>query len=159
MQVNAVAPGLFMVSQPSTPAATAVRVAPDGSHTPVPLFSCARLVPDRPESLSCLPEPIRLEGDAVYVSFYVTGFHGANSTNVKALINGMPVPVAYAGPQGSPGLEQINVRLLPELQRSGFVGNFGGVYQRVGYVTLSIDGVVANSAMITFTCAAGPTSC
>jgi uncharacterized protein (TIGR03437 family) len=68
MQVNAVAPGIFMVSQPSTPAATAVRVAPDGRQTPVPVFSCSRPVP-----LSCGPEPIRLEGDPIYMSFYGTG--------------------------------------------------------------------------------------
>lgn len=159
MQVNAVAPGLFMVSQPSTPAATAVRVAPSGRQTPVPLFSCSRPVPEQPEALSCLPEPIRLEGDPVYVSFCGTGFHGASWTNVKAMINGVPVPVTYAGPQGTPGLDQINIRVLPELQRTGLVGNFGGVYQRLGYVTLSIDGVVANAVLITFTCAAGPSSC
>jgi hypothetical protein len=159
MQVKAVAPGLFMVSQPSTPAATAVRVAPDGSQTPVPVFSCSRPVPERPEAFSCGPEPIRLEGDPIYVSFYGTGFHGANSTNVKAVINGVPVPVTYAGPQGTPGLDQINIRLLPELRRSGFVGNFGGVYQRLGFVTLSMDGVVANSVLITFACAAGPSNC
>ncbi len=34
-----------------------------------------------------------------------------------------PPKISYAGPQGTPGLDQINIRLLPELQRTVFVGN------------------------------------
>ena len=41
MQVDAVAPGLFMVSHANaTPNALAVRVAADGRQTPVPVFNC-----------------------------------------------------------------------------------------------------------------------
>jgi len=46
--------------------------------------------------------------------------------------------VLYAGPQGTPGLDQINIRLLPY-----------EVLENLGYeVILSIDGVAANSAFI-----------
>ena len=33
------------------------------------------------------------------------------------------------------------------------------VYRRLGYVALTIDGVLANSALITFTCGGGPSNC
>jgi len=51
------------------------------------------------------------------------------------------VPVLYAGPQGTPGLDQINVRIWPEL-RASTMPLF------IGFVTLSIDGIVANSAWL-----------
>ncbi|MGH8247019.1 MAG: FG-GAP-like repeat-containing protein, partial [Gammaproteobacteria bacterium] len=137
MQVNAVAPGLFMVDhREGTPAAVGVRVASDGSQTPVPVFMC--------EGLSCRPSVIPLAGDPVYLSFFGTGFRGATSTKVTGSINGVPVPVTYAGPQGTPGLDQIDIQLPPEL-REAWLGWTGQ-----GWLTLSIDGVVANGALIRF---------
>jgi uncharacterized protein (TIGR03437 family) len=136
MQVDPVAPGLFMVShENSTPAALAVRAAPNGQQTPVPVFNCF----GPPGSvLSCGPAPIRLAGDPIYLSFYATGFRGATVGNVTASINGLPLPVEYAGPQGTPGIDQINVRL--SLPPSGNISP--------GFLTLAIDGVVANAALL-----------
>jgi uncharacterized protein (TIGR03437 family) len=114
--VEAVAPGVFILPRARTPAATAVRAAGDGSHTAVPLFTCSDPIAAQPEALSCRPVPVALDGDPIYISFYGTGFRGANSTKVACSINGVPVPVSYAGPQGTPGVDQINVRLDPELQ-------------------------------------------
>ena len=137
MQVNTVAPGLFMVDhREGTPAAVGVRVASDGSQTPVSVFIC--------EGLSCRPTVIPLSGDPIYLSFFGTGFRGATSTKVTGSINGVPVPVTYAGPQGTPGLDQINIRLLPEL-REAWLGWTGQ-----GWLTLNIDGVVANAVLIRF---------
>jgi len=140
MQVDAVAPGLFMVSHPNvTPAATAVRVESDGSQTPIPVFRCFSPTPG---SSSCGPAPVPLSGEQpVYLSFYGTGFRGATAANVTCSINGVRLPVVYAGPQGTPGLDQINVRVWPEL-RAGSMPLF------MGFVVLSIDGVVANSAWV-----------
>jgi len=140
MQVDAVAPGLFMVSHPNvTPAATAVRVESDGSQTPIPVFRCFSPTPG---SSSCGPAPVPLSGEQpVYLSFYGTGFRGATEANVTCSINGVRLPVVYAGPQGTPGLDQINVRVWPEL-RAGSMPLF------MGFVVLSIDGVVANSAWV-----------
>ncbi len=135
MQVDAVAPALFMVFHPnSTPAALGVRVAADGQHTPVPVFNC--FGPPGANPVSCGPATIRLVGDPVYVSFYATGFRGADSSNVTASINGVRLPIEYAGPQGTPGLDQINVRLLPEAAGP------------LAFVTIAIDGVVANTALL-----------
>jgi uncharacterized protein (TIGR03437 family) len=148
MQVDAVAPALFLVNRPdpftegsgpAVPAALAVRVAPDGGQTPIPVFMC----PPSPGA-RCFPVAIPLPptGDPTYLSFFGTGFRGANPLNVICTINGVRVPVEYAGPQGMPGLDQINIRLLPAVR--GQPPFFGG------NVTISIDGVPANGAWLQF---------
>lgn len=148
MQVDAVAPALFLVNRPdpfteesgvAVPAALAVRVAPDGRQTPVPVFMC----PPFPGA-GCGPVPIPLPpaGDPTYVSFFGTGFRGANPVNVICTINGVRVPVEFAGPQGTPGLDQINVRLLPEVR--------GQPPFSFGIVTIGIDGVPANGTWLQF---------
>ena len=138
MQVDAVAPGLFMVSPGRLiPAATGVLVEAGGAQVPMPLFTCAPSA----AGVSCEPSPIRLStaGDRpIYLSFFGTGFRGANPDNVTCSISGVRVPVSYAGPQGTPGLDQINIRLLPY-----------EVLENLGYeVILSIDGVAANAVFI-----------
>jgi uncharacterized protein (TIGR03437 family) len=136
MQVDAVAPALFMVSHAnSTPAALGVRVAADGQQTPVAVFNC--FGPPGVSPFSCNPAPIRPAGDPVYLSFYATGFGGADSSNFIASVNGVRLPVTYAGPQGTPGVDQINVRLLPETALGP-----------QAFVTIAIDGGVANTALL-----------
>jgi uncharacterized protein (TIGR03437 family) len=137
MQVDPVAPGLFMASPGVlVPAATAVLVEHNGAQIPVPVFTCSPSA----EGISCelAPIPLSAAGDRpIYLSFYGTGFRGANASNVTCSISGVRVPVVYAGPQGTPGLDQINIRLLPE------------VFPNMGYeVIISIDGVAANTAYI-----------
>jgi uncharacterized protein (TIGR03437 family) len=150
LEVDAVAPALFTVShtsrylEPVLAAATAVRVAPDGSQTPVPVFRCFSPNPDQLELLSCESIPIPLRGDPVYLSFYGTGFRGADLTKVRCTINGMSVPVVYAGPHGTQGVDQINVRLGPELLVIP-----GGV-TLPARVTLSLDGAFANEVQFSF---------
>jgi uncharacterized protein (TIGR03437 family) len=148
MQVDAVAPALFIAFPPGDyegfstslpiPAYTGVRVASDGQQTPLPVNECPRAGGGQ----CFFPIPLRPTGDVVYLSFYGTGFRGANPVNVTCAINGVQVPVEYAGPQGKPGLDQINVRLLPEVRGQPPIG--------IGYVTIGIDGVVANFAGLFF---------
>jgi len=141
MQVDALAPGLFLVSHsPAVPAATAVRIEPGGTQIPVPVFSCS--------GASCKAEPIPLStaGDRpIYLSFYGTGFLGANADNVTCSIYGLQLPVLYSGPQGTRGLDQINIRLLSELlqEDEGQLYGPGPVT-----VTFWINGVVSNSVVI-----------
>jgi hypothetical protein len=148
MQVDAVAPALFLVNHPDRfieesgwpmPDAVAVRVAPDGRQTPLPVFTCLGFTGAR-----CGPVPIPLPptGDPIYVSFFGTGFQGANPVNVVCTINGVRVPVEYAGPQGTPGVDQITIRLLPQVR--------GQPPFSLGIVTISIDGVPANGAWLQF---------
>ena len=71
-----------------------------------------------------------------------TGFRGANPINVICTIDGVRVPVEYAGPQETPGLDQINIRLTPEVR--------GQPPIPFGIVTISFDGVPANGAWLQF---------
>ncbi len=144
LQLESVAPALFMTPREYRgAAATAVRVAPDGSQTPVPVFTCSG-PPDRPEVLSCQRVPIPLAADPVYLSLYGTGFRGANTTKVRCLMNGIPMPVSYAGPQAMPGVDQINVRLSPEL----LLAHVSSGQTASVEVLLSIDDVDANAVWI-----------
>jgi uncharacterized protein (TIGR03437 family) len=128
MQVNAVAPGVFVIDGLipfPRPAAHAIRVEPDGSQTTLPLVNCT---PDR----FCFP--LRLpERDArpIYVTLFATGFRDATASRVTCTSNGQPLTVEYAGPQVTPGVEQINVR-VPAEQRD------------LGTIVCSIDAVVTN---------------
>jgi uncharacterized protein (TIGR03437 family) len=58
----------------------------------------------------------------VFLTLYGTGIrnHGNSSDDVLVTINGVSVPVFYAGPQNQyAGLDQINVPLLLSLRGSG----------------------------------------
>jgi uncharacterized protein (TIGR03437 family) len=141
LQVSMVAPALFILSR-YTPAATAVSVAPDSSQTPATVFTCLR-PPNQPEVQSCDPTPILLNKDPIYLSFYGTGFRGADATKVACLMNDLSMAVTYAGPQGTPGVDQINVRLSPAL----LAGTPTGAATWVE-VVLGLDDVQANKAWI-----------
>jgi uncharacterized protein (TIGR03437 family) len=140
LNVNSVAPGLFLVAYNyGPPAGSAIRVEADGTQVPFPLYTCA--TSDTGRYCDFSPIPLSTAGHRpIYVSFYGTGFHGATTANVSCEINGVQVPVVYAGPQETPGVDQINVRLLPKIL-DGFVGETMSVVIRV-------DGVPANSALI-----------
>lgn len=81
MQVDAVAPGLFTAE--GWPVFTGVLVEPDGAQVPVGVPEC---VPD----WGCWPSPIPLStaGDRpIYLTFYGTGFRGANTNNVTCRVH------------------------------------------------------------------------
>ena len=97
--IQTLAPAFFTVdgTGAGAAAATAVRVLPNGTEIPVPVFSCS--------NGRCNTLPIDLSQGPVYLSLYGTGFRH-RSTNP----NGVPlagcqiqnqIPIAsYAGPQG-----------------------------------------------------------
>ena len=135
VQIDAVAPALFMAS-PNTqiPAATSILVKPSGDIVSIPVFTCAG-----EGACQLAPIPLSTADGPIYLSFYATGFRGASSDNVTCTINNSAVPVLYAGPQATPGVDQINVRLLPEIHST-----FANAYE----VVIRIDGVAANTAML-----------
>lgn len=140
VEVASTAPGLFLMSYSyGPPAATAVRVEPDGTQVPLPVYTCASSATRLPCEFA--PIPLTAAGDRpIYVSLFGTGFHEATTANVTCEINGVQVPVVYAGPQETPGVDQINVRLLPRVLE-GFTGETMPVIIR-------IDGVPANLGLI-----------
>ena len=100
--IQTLAPGLFALDS-GLAAATAVRIAPDGTQTPV-----------------SVSEPIDISGDPVYLSLYGTGFSRASTANSNCTIGGQALPATYAGPQMQiAGLDQINVILPRTLAGTG----------------------------------------
>ena len=134
--VQAVAPTLFSMNGNGmgVAAATAIRTqaANPALQSPVPVFQC--------DSSGCVPVPIDVGLDTpVFLSLYGTGIRNASSLdNVKVTINGVSVPVRYAGPQLQfDGLDQVNVALTLNLRGAG-----------VSNVVVTVDGQQSNAVVI-----------
>ena len=134
--VQAVAPTLFSMNGTGSGVAAALAVAVlagnPQTQSPVPVFQCG--------SAGCVSVPIDVGVDRpVYVSFYGTGIRNRSSpANVTATINGVSVPVLYAG--AAPdfvGLDQVNTGLPLTLRGSGEVN-----------VVLTVDGQSSNAVTI-----------
>jgi uncharacterized protein (TIGR03437 family) len=113
-------------------AAGAIRV-PNGqtTQTVVPVFDCG--------SGTCTTVPIALDNQStVYVSLYATGLRGAASS-LTCTVGGVPVPVTYAGPQGMPGLDQVNISIPAALRGRGAVD-----------VVVSASGQASNAVRLAF---------
>jgi uncharacterized protein (TIGR03437 family) len=98
----------------------------------VAVFQCGTAPP-------CTATPIVLGVDTpVYLSLYGTGIRNRSSlAGVTVTIDGISVPVLYAGPQQTEGLDQVNVLLILSL-RGGGLSN----------VVLSVDGQTSNAVTI-----------
>jgi len=134
--VRSVAPTLFSMNGAGSGVAAATAIAVQAanplSQSSVPVFQCT--------GSSCASVPIRLSGDtSVYVSFFGTGIRNRSSlANVAVTINGIGVPVLYAGPApGYTGLDQVNVGLVLSLRGSG-----------ESNAVLTVDGQAANTVTI-----------
>ena len=77
-----------------------------------------------------------------YLTLYGTGFKNIDASKVKCSVNGYECKVLYAGPQGTQGLDQINV-LLP-LDTSDLLDT------RFGDLALSVGGILLNSPYLMF---------
>ena len=135
--VRSVAPTLFSMNGTGSGVAAATAVAFQTANplvqSPVPVYQCG--------GSGCAAVPIPLgAGTSVYVSFYGTGIRNRSSlANVGAIIDGIGVPVLYAGPApGYTGLDQVNVGLVLGLRGSG-----------ESNVVLTVDGQAANTVTIT----------
>jgi uncharacterized protein (TIGR03437 family) len=134
--VQPVAPTLFSMSGTGSGVAAALAVAVQAGNpqlqSPVPVFQCG--------NTGCIAVPIDLGVDQpVYVSFYGTGIRNRTSLASAAVtINGVGVPVLYAGPAPNYlGLDQVNVGLPLVLRGSGEVN-----------VVLTADGQASNVVTI-----------
>jgi uncharacterized protein (TIGR03437 family) len=96
------------------------------------VFQCA--------ASGCDATPIDLGVDTpVYLSLYGTGIRNLSSlANVTVAIQGVSVPVEYAGPQTTfAGLDQINVELPLSLRGSG-----------PSNVVVTVDGQTSNTVSV-----------
>jgi len=123
------APGIFTANGngAGVPAALAVRVAADGTQTPVNVFQCNA-------AGACSTAPIVMGADRVFVSLFGTGVRKRTSLeNVTCTIGGVAAPVAFAGAQGIIGLDQINIEIPASLRGRGEVP-----------LLLTVDGETSN---------------
>jgi uncharacterized protein (TIGR03437 family) len=110
--VASVSPGIFTANGNGAGVVAGTETLIDGRANGIvgtlPLYSCGTV------ALSCLETPIAVSGvpgRAYAATFYATGIRGAKS--VQVYVAGMPVPLGYAGPQGSfAGLDQVNLSPL-----------------------------------------------
>jgi uncharacterized protein (TIGR03437 family) len=101
-------------------------------RSPVQVYQC--------DDSGCVSTPIDLGVDTpVYLSLYGTGIRNRSSVdNVTVLINGVSVPVLYAGPEpGCAGLDRVDVALTLNLRGSG-----------ESAIMLTVDGQTANTVTI-----------
>ncbi len=134
--ISPVAPSLFAANSngQGVAAGVALRVKGDArSFEPIAQFD--------PAQNQFIAKPIDLgqAGEEVFLVLFGTGIRNLSSqTAATAKIGGINLPVLYAGSQNEfAGLDQINVRLLPELAGRGEVD-----------VELMIDGKAANAVRI-----------
>src|SRR5262249_29137469 len=134
--IQSVVPALFSADGTGSgvAAATAVRTQAGNPQlqSPVPVFQCT--------GSGCVSVPISLGVDTpVYVTFYGTRFRNRSSlANTGVKINGVSVPVLYAGPTPNfAGLDQVNVSLVASLRGS-----------KESSVVLTVDGQTSNSVTI-----------
>jgi uncharacterized protein (TIGR03437 family) len=137
VQVLAVVPTLFSANGTGTgvAAATAIQVQAGNPQLrgDLPVFQCTA-------SQGCVSVPLTLGIDTpIYLTLYGTGIRARSAlANVKVTIDGVPVQVFYAGPQGGfPGLDQINV-LLPLNLRGAGESN----------VMVTVDGQTSNTVTV-----------
>ena len=120
----AVAPALFTMNGSGTGVAAATAASP--------VFQCG--------TSGCVAVPIILAADAPnYLTLYGTGIRNRSSlTNVQVTVNGVSVPVEYAGPQPTyAGLDQVNVLLPLTLSGSG-----------LSDLVVTVDGHTSNAVQI-----------
>lgn len=129
-----IAPSIFTAdgSGQGVAAAQAVQVEANGQQLITLIFQCA--------GGACSTVPINLGVDTpTSLVLYGTGIRNRSSlSNVSAAINGVAVPVFYAGAQGSfAGLDQVNLSLPLSLRGTGEAD-----------LILTVDGQTANTVRV-----------
>jgi uncharacterized protein (TIGR03437 family) len=138
-------PAAFAVDSSGVAVASAVRVAPDGTQTPVPVFDCS--------TSPCTAVPIPTTGDPVYLSYYVTGLSYIPTSAATGGLSCtfLPGSITYAGPQGQiPGMQQVNLKLRPPSNpgRAQLVPISCGVYLIPTFNVSNTFTVAANTVYI-----------
>jgi uncharacterized protein (TIGR03437 family) len=133
--VSETAPGLFAATGSGRgPAlAAAMRVAADGSVANFPVFLCS--APG-----ACNTMALDFGGGDLYLTLYGTGIKNRGSLGaVSCRIGGQSADVLYAGEQGLPALDQVNVRVPRSLQGAGEVD-----------LVVTVEGVTSNAVRVAF---------
>lgn len=137
LQLARVAPALFTANANGRGVAAAVvlRVQADGAQVfePVAQFDAAQ------NRFNAVPIDVSNASEQVFLLLFGTGIRNRSSlAAVEAKLNDEPMAVSYAGAQGGfAGLDQINLRLLPNLAGRGLVN-----------VLLMVEGKTANTVNV-----------
>jgi uncharacterized protein (TIGR03437 family) len=115
----------------------AERLAADGSRVSQYTF----LYDPSTQQNVAVPVGFGPAADGLYLTLYGTGLRGANTAGTRATVDGLPIPVIYAGPQPEfAGLDQVNLGPLPRsLAGRGEVP-----------VAVEVDGRASNVLTVTF---------
>jgi uncharacterized protein (TIGR03437 family) len=132
--VQNVAPGLFTAdsSGKGVAQAQAIQVGVNGQQSLSPIYQCS--------NGTCSSMPINLGVDTpTYLMLYGTGIRNLSSlSNVSVTINGVSVPVLFAGAQGGDvGLDQVDVTVPITLRGTGETN-----------LVLTVDGQTANTVRV-----------
>lgn len=135
IQLTAVAPGLFSANGDGrgVAAAAAVRIARDGTQTPMDV---ARYEPSLGRYFA-VPLDLGSFSDRVYVRLHGTGIRGASGATL-ATIRGNPVRVESSGP--SPGVHGVDEVVVGPLPRA--------LSRRESDVVVIVDGQASNAVTI-----------
>ena len=137
VQVSRVAPGLFSANGDGrgVAAATAVRVARDGTRTPLDVY---RYDSGRKRYVA-VPLDVRATFSPVYLALYGTGLRGGER-RASVTVRGRHVVVESAGPaSGFPGVDELFVGPIPR-----------SIRRREVDVVAIVDGQMSNAVTIAF---------
>jgi uncharacterized protein (TIGR03437 family) len=134
VDIATVAPSIFTMPGGNVAAAVAVRVAADGTQTPVGVFQCTAS-----GGCSALPIDLGAATDSVFLTLFGTGLRkNSGLANVRATLGGASIPVGFAGAQGEfAGLDQVNLQLPASLRGRGEVS-----------ISLTVDGQTSNAVTV-----------
>ena len=79
------------------------------------------------------------------LNFYGTGFGNPSVSKVECTIRGLRALVEFAGAEGTPGVERLQIRMPAEI--AALVEDESIAYAEV---LVSLDGVPANAAVLVF---------
>ncbi|MBI1762707.1 MAG: hypothetical protein HYR56_14830 [Acidobacteria bacterium] len=135
VNITKVAPGLFSANANGSGVAAAVALRVNGNrqtYEPVARFDNAL------KQFVATPIDLGTDNEQVVLLLFGTGVRGRTALEtVNAKVGGVDAPVLYAGEQGAPGLDQINVLLPRALAGRGEVE-----------IVLTVDGKTANAVRL-----------
>jgi uncharacterized protein (TIGR03437 family) len=112
--ITNVAPALYMINGDRLVAARVIRVS-GGTTSREEVFQLVNgAIVTKPVSLGPAT-------DEVFLELYGTGLRAAGKAGTIVTIGGVVVPIEYAGAQGAPGFDQVNVKLPRSLVGKGAV--------------------------------------
>lgn len=138
VNIQRVAPGLFTANAngQGAAAALALRIKADGQQ----VYEPAARYDDAAKRFVTLPIDLGNADEQVFLLLFGTGWRNRSALdNVSISIGGQRVEALFAGAQGSPGLDQLNLRLPRTLFGRGEVD-----------IVLQVEGQAANPVRVSF---------